>query len=95
MNPVSKYEMIRQVLSELKQPSYRYSQITEAIFKLKVGEFDRMVILPKSLREELIQTLGPRVCSIFPAKELTSSQVSKVLVTGHLILTRSKALFGS
>lgn len=79
MKPVSKYERIRQVLSEMKQPSYRYSQITEAIFKGKVGEFERMVILPKSLREQLIQTLGPRVCSILPVKELTSSQVSKVL----------------
>ncbi|MDQ1913783.1 Cfr family 23S rRNA (adenine(2503)-C(8))-methyltransferase [Paenibacillus sp. GD4] len=79
MKPVSKYERIRQVLSELKQPSYRYSQITEAIFKGKIGEFERMVILPKSLREALMETMGPRVCSIFPVKELTSSQVSKVL----------------
>ncbi|WP_058300618.1 Cfr family 23S rRNA (adenine(2503)-C(8))-methyltransferase [Gorillibacterium timonense] len=79
MKAVSKYDKIRQLLSELKQPSYRYSQITEAIFKGKVDEFERMVILPKSLREPLIQTLGPRVCSIFPVKELTSSQVNKVL----------------
>lgn len=79
MKPISKYDMIRQVLTEWKQPSYRYAQITEAIFKGKVGEFERMVILPKSLREKLIQTLGPQVCSIYPVKEFTSSQVSKVL----------------
>ncbi|MBB6636854.1 Cfr family 23S rRNA (adenine(2503)-C(8))-methyltransferase [Cohnella thailandensis] len=79
MKPISKYEKIRSLLTELKQPSYRYTQITDAIFKQKVGEFERMTLLPKSLREELVRTLGPRTCSIEPVKELVSSQVNKVL----------------
>lgn len=79
MKPVSKYEKIREVLSESGQPSYRYSQISEAIFKRRIGEFEQMDILPKSLREKLIQVLGPRVCSVFPVRELTSRQVNKVL----------------
>lgn len=75
----SKYEMIRRMLSDFKQPKYRYAQIMDAIFKQNVGEYGRMTILPKFLRDELIRMLGPNVCSIVPVKELTSKQVSKVL----------------
>ncbi|GMX66573.1 Cfr family 23S rRNA (adenine(2503)-C(8))-methyltransferase [Paenibacillus elgii] len=75
----SKYETIRRMLSDFKQPEYRYAQIMDAIFKHNVGEYERMTILPKLLRDELTWTLGPNVCSIVPVKELTSKQVSKVL----------------
>ncbi|MFC5405382.1 Cfr family 23S rRNA (adenine(2503)-C(8))-methyltransferase [Cohnella soli] len=79
MRITSKYETIRRMLSELKQPEYRYAQMMDAIFKQNVGEYERMTILPKSLRDELSRLLGPNVCSIVPVKELTSKQVSKVL----------------
>ncbi|WP_088832466.1 Cfr family 23S rRNA (adenine(2503)-C(8))-methyltransferase [Paenibacillus tyrfis] len=79
MRLTSKYETIRQMLSDFKQPEYRYAQIMNAIFKQNVGEYGRMTILPKFLRDELSRMLGPNVCSIVPAKELTSNQVSKVL----------------
>ncbi|TMV48588.1 Cfr family 23S rRNA (adenine(2503)-C(8))-methyltransferase [Paenibacillus mesophilus] len=79
MRPTSKYEMIRRIVSDFKQPTYRYRQITDAIFKQNVGEYERMTMLPSLLRDELIRTLGPYVCSIVPVKELTSRQVSKVL----------------
>ncbi|WP_212959915.1 Cfr family 23S rRNA (adenine(2503)-C(8))-methyltransferase [Cohnella xylanilytica] len=79
MKPTSKYTRIRQLLSEWKQPSYRYKQVTEAIFKHQIGEYERMSMLPRSLREELIRALGPQVCSVRPVAELASSQVCKVL----------------
>ncbi|MEY9094285.1 Cfr family 23S rRNA (adenine(2503)-C(8))-methyltransferase [Paenibacillus sp. RC84] len=75
----SKYETIRQILSDLKQPEYRYAQIMDAIFKHNVGEYGRMTMLPQFLRDELTRMLGPNVCSIVPVKELTSKQVNKVL----------------
>lgn len=75
----SKYETIRQILSDLKQPEYRYAQIMDAIFKHNVGEYERMTMLPQFLRDELTRMLGPNVCSIVPVKELTSKQVNKVL----------------
>jgi 23S rRNA (adenine-C8)-methyltransferase len=79
MKPTSKYETIRQLLSDLKQPAYRYAQITDAIFKQNVGEYERMTMLPKFLRNELTRALGPKVSSVVPVKELKSNQVSKVL----------------
>ncbi|SEF71376.1 Cfr family 23S rRNA (adenine(2503)-C(8))-methyltransferase [Paenibacillus sp. UNC499MF] len=75
----SKYETIRQILSDFKQPEYRYAQIIDAIFKRNVGEYERMTMLPQFLRGELTRMLGPNVCSIVPVKELTSKQVNKVL----------------
>ncbi|MFW5434687.1 Cfr family 23S rRNA (adenine(2503)-C(8))-methyltransferase [Paenibacillus apiarius] len=79
MKPTSKYETIGQILSDLKQPAYRYGQIIDAIFKQKIAEYERITILPKLLREELARKLGPYVSSVIPVKELTSQQVSKVL----------------
>lgn len=79
MKLTSKYETIRRILSELKQPEYRYAQIMDAIFKQNIGEYGRMTMLPKFLRDELNRILGPNVCSIVPVKEFTSKQVSKVL----------------
>ncbi|NOJ74063.1 Cfr family 23S rRNA (adenine(2503)-C(8))-methyltransferase [Paenibacillus alvei] len=79
MKPTSKYETIRQILSDFKQPAYRYGQIIDAIFKQKIAEYERITILPAFLREELARTLGPNVSSVIPVKELTSQQVSKVL----------------
>lgn len=79
MKHLSKYEKIRKILSALKQPNYRYSQITEAIFKNKIGNFEAMNNLPKSLRNELIKELGNNVLSITPNMEQKSIQVSKIL----------------
>ncbi|MGE7826760.1 Cfr family 23S rRNA (adenine(2503)-C(8))-methyltransferase [Paenibacillus sp. NPDC093718] len=79
MKHLSKYEKIRNILSALKQPNYRYSQITEAIFKNKIGTFEAMNNLPKPLRNELIKERGNNVLSITPKMEQKSNQVSKIL----------------
>ncbi|WP_126424856.1 Cfr family 23S rRNA (adenine(2503)-C(8))-methyltransferase [Brevibacillus marinus] len=79
MTPTSKYEAIRQILADLKQPAYRYHQIMEAIFRQRIGEFERMTMLPKTLRGELIRAIGQQVTSVTPVLEKSSKQVSKVL----------------
>ncbi|MGG4343315.1 Cfr family 23S rRNA (adenine(2503)-C(8))-methyltransferase [Paenibacillus lautus] len=79
MKHLSKYEKIRKILSALKQPNYRYSQITEAIFRNRIGTFEAMNNLPKPLRNELIKELGNNVLSITPKMEQKSNQVSKML----------------
>lgn len=66
----SKFETIRRILSEFKQPAYRYAQIMDAIFKRNIGEYGWMTILPKFLRDELTRVLGPNVCSVVPVQEL-------------------------
>jgi len=79
MKSTSRFEMIQQILTELKQPAYRFQQIADAIFKQKIGEYDRMTILPKAIRSELIKNLGERVLSLTPVAQKTSRQVNKVL----------------
>ncbi len=75
----SKYKRIQQIVSSLKQPDYRYLQITDAIFKQQIGEFERMTMLPMILRGALINELGNTISSIAPVLEKTSNQVSRVL----------------
>lgn len=79
MKHITKYEKIRQILSILKQPDYRYKQITEAIFKQKIGHFEEMSSLPKAVRNELIKEIGNPVLSITPKIVQQSKQVSKIL----------------
>ncbi|MFE4713602.1 Cfr family 23S rRNA (adenine(2503)-C(8))-methyltransferase [Paenibacillus sp. NPDC056722] len=79
MKSTSKYEMIQQILAGLKQPAYRFQQIADAIFKQRIGEYDRMTILPKAIRKELIKHLGEQVLGLTPVIQKTSAQVNKVL----------------
>ncbi|WP_337104227.1 Cfr family 23S rRNA (adenine(2503)-C(8))-methyltransferase [Paenibacillus sp. YIM B09110] len=79
MRSTSKYEMIQRLLSEWKQPAYRYQQIADAIFKQRIGEYDRMTLIPKVIRNELIKHLGERVLNVTPVVQQRSSQVNKVL----------------
>jgi len=79
MKSISKYEIIQRILTELKQPAYRFQQISDAIFKQRIGEYERMTLLPKGIRDELIQNLGERVLNLSPVMQKTSEQVRKVL----------------
>lgn len=49
----SKYDKIQQIISNMKQPDYRYLQITNEIFRLRMGEFKSMSILLVKLRKVL------------------------------------------
>ncbi|GAA4850904.1 Cfr family 23S rRNA (adenine(2503)-C(8))-methyltransferase [Paenibacillus vulneris] len=79
MKSTSKYEMIQHILTEWKQPAYRFQQITDAIFKQRIGEYDRMTVLPKRIRNDFIMELGEHVLNLTPVMQKTSSQVNKVL----------------
>lgn len=79
MKSTSKYEKIQHLLSDLKQPPYRFQQIADAIFKQRIGEYDRMTILPKGIRNELVKNLGEHVLNLTPVMQKTSNQVNKVL----------------
>ncbi|MFE4572743.1 Cfr family 23S rRNA (adenine(2503)-C(8))-methyltransferase [Paenibacillus chitinolyticus] len=79
MKSTSKYEIIQHLMSDLKQPAYRFHQIADAIFKQRIGEYDRMTILPKGIRNELIKNLGEHVLNLTPVMQNTSNQVNKVL----------------
>ncbi|MGG3889615.1 Cfr family 23S rRNA (adenine(2503)-C(8))-methyltransferase [Metabacillus fastidiosus] len=79
MNTKTKYERIQQFLIDLGQPNYRFKQITDAIFKQRINEFERMTVLPKTVRDELKKEFGENVLSIEPVFEQSSEQVRKVL----------------
>ncbi|MNC07452.1 Ribosomal RNA large subunit methyltransferase Cfr [compost metagenome] len=79
MQPKSKFEAIKQILSGLKEPAYRYKQITDAIFRQRIAEFERMSMLPRTLRDVLIRELGTSINTITPVAEQKSRQVSKLL----------------
>ncbi len=79
INTKTKYESIKQFIKELGQPNYRYKQMTNAIFKQRISEFEQMTILPKTVREELIQEFGTNILNIKPIFEESSEQVRKVL----------------
>ncbi|MCM3548593.1 Cfr family 23S rRNA (adenine(2503)-C(8))-methyltransferase [Alkalihalobacillus clausii] len=80
VNHATKYERLKHVLNALNEPTYRYKQITEAIFKHRIGEFEKMTTLPKALREALLNEFGPSILTVEPVLETTSQQVTKVLL---------------
>ncbi|ULL16838.1 Cfr family 23S rRNA (adenine(2503)-C(8))-methyltransferase [Paenibacillus sp. H1-7] len=79
MKSTSKYEKIQHILTCLNQPAYRFQQIVDAIFKQRIGEYDQMTMLPKSIRNELIVNLGENVLNLAPVMQKSSKQVNKVL----------------
>lgn len=79
INATTKYGKIQQFLKSMKQPDYRFKQIIHAIFQQRVGYFEQMDVLPKTLREQLINEFGENILNINPVSEHTSQQVKKVL----------------
>ncbi|GAA0350217.1 Cfr family 23S rRNA (adenine(2503)-C(8))-methyltransferase [Bacillus horti] len=80
VNHVTKYERLEHFLRSLNEPNFRFKQITEAIFKHRNGEFNKMTVLPKVLREALAKEFGPSILTVVPVVETTSQQVNKVLL---------------
>ncbi|QBD75503.1 23S rRNA (adenine(2503)-C(8))-methyltransferase Cfr [Ktedonosporobacter rubrisoli] len=78
-NKLSKYERIRVFLEERQLPAYRFSQITQAIFKERIGDFAQMHTLPESLRSALRATFGENILSLRAVHESLSPQARKLL----------------
>lgn len=76
---MNRYERIKQSIAASKFPSYRYEQLTNAIFRRRIGNYSQMDILPKALRETLISELGENVCGLTLAREKASAQARKGL----------------
>jgi 23S rRNA (adenine-C8)-methyltransferase len=62
----TKYGKMKQIVSNLKLPDYRYEQLTKAIFHQRIDNFDYMYMLPKALRIALVNEFGNNVSSIIP-----------------------------
>ncbi len=75
----TKYGKIKQIVSNLKLPDYRYEQLTKAIFHQRIDNFDDMHILPKALRMVLVNEFGKNVSSVIPVFSQDSKQAQKLL----------------
>jgi 23S rRNA (adenine-C8)-methyltransferase len=75
----TKYKIMKQIVSDLKLPDYRYEQIINAVFHQRIDDFDNMQILPKALRMALVNEFGNRVSSVKPVFIQDSKQAEKLL----------------
>ncbi|MEZ2068495.1 hypothetical protein QUC34_16125, partial [Staphylococcus aureus] len=63
-NNKTKYGKIQEFLRSNNEPDYRIKQITNANFKQRISRFEDMKVLPKLLREDLINNFGETVLNI-------------------------------
>ncbi len=75
----TKYGKMKQIVSNLKLPDYRYEQLTKAIFHQRIDNFDDMHILPKALRIALVNEFGKNVSSVISVFSQDSKQAQKLL----------------
>lgn len=79
LRQINKYRRIQDFLKEHNYPNFRMKQILNAIFREKINKFHEINVLPKSLREILVNEFGESILDIVPLKEQNSEQVTKVL----------------
>ena len=75
---VTKFDRIEEFLRLRGEPKYRFSQITEGIFKQRLDNFEKIIALPEALRRELKERFGS-VLTISPIKEEKSPHTAKLL----------------
>lgn len=76
---MTKYEVIRGIVSDLGYPEYRFGQISNAIFKQKIKRYDDMTQLPVALRDALKAELGDGVVGLTAVEHSLAKQTHKVL----------------
>jgi 23S rRNA (adenine-C8)-methyltransferase len=77
----TRYATLQQVLAELGVPSYRLTQVLGAVHQHGVVDFEQMTQLPRSLRDQLAERLGPSWIRLTPLATQRGEQVEKVLFT--------------
>ncbi len=72
-------EKLKEILKENKQPSFRYAQIENAIYKNQVVNFDEIQTIPKELREILNSNFFYQNLEIETEKTSDNGQTTKIL----------------
>lgn len=75
----TKYGQLQQLLHAENEPKFRFTQIAQAIFKQKIHQFENMTVLPKRLREKIVEQFGSSILGIKPVAQTSSPQADKVL----------------
>ena len=52
---MSKYKKMKQLIADMRLPEYRYKQLLDAVFLQGIMRFEDMKLLPKTLREKLVE----------------------------------------
>ena len=58
---MSKYKKMKQLIADMRLPEYRYKQLLDAVFLQGIMRFEDMKLLPKTLREKLVEQFGETV----------------------------------
>ena len=61
---MSKYKKMKQLIADMRLPEYRYKQLLDAVFLQGIMRFEDMKLLPKTLREKLVEQFGETVVEI-------------------------------
>jgi len=84
---MTRLETIKNILEANSSASWRIEQIKEAIFSDKINRYSQISNLPKSLKEQIINTLGDDILTLKKVHEVKGDQAHKVLFEtkdGHL-----------
>ena len=84
---MTRLETIKTLLEANSSASWRIEQIKEAIFSDKINRYSQISNLPKSLKEQIINTLGDDILTLKKVHEVKGDQAHKVLFEtkdGHL-----------
>src|SRR5574344_2112773 len=76
---MSKYKKMKQLIADMRLPEYRYKQLLDAVFLQGIMRFEDMKLLPKTLREKLVEQFGETVVEIKAIHHEKSMQTDKVL----------------
>ena len=76
---MSKYKKMKQLIADIRLPEYRYKQLLDAVFLQGIMRFEDMKLLPKTLREKLVEQFGETVVEIKAIHHEKSMQTDKVL----------------
>lgn len=77
---MSKYKKMKQLIADMRLPEYRYKQLLDAVFLQGIMRFEDMKLLPKTLREKLVEQFGETVVEIKAIHHEKSMQTDKVLL---------------
>lgn len=70
---------MKQLIADMRLPEYRYKQLLDAVFLQGIMRFEDMKLLPKTLREKLVEQFGETVVEIKAIHHEKSMQTDKVL----------------
>lgn len=90
---MSKYKKMKQLIADMRLPEYRYKQLLDAVFLQGIMRFEDMKLLPKTLREKLVEQFGETVVEIKAIHHEKSMQTDKVKLTRCCLNCRTETVW--